>query len=474
MLFHPTRQQISSIAQRASALAIVLLVMQVSLATRAFAASLAAIPRPGSAVAGASIAAPAPGDSIGRHAALAAVIDTGAVARLRANFTPANRRYARVRQALALFEPFWDFGFALLLLASGVSVRFRDLARRAFRRRYGRLLVYAALAGVASFVWHLPLDAFRDYWWEHRFGLSNQTLAAWAIEQLKSLGLGYCFLAGSGLLALALWGIETAGRRWWLWIACGTLPVAIAAVLLQPLVFEPAFNQFKPLGDATLDRGILALGARAGIPAKHVFEVDRSRQTRTVNAYVCGFGPSQRIVIWDTTLERLSHDEILFVMGHEMGHYKLGHLWQGVALVWFASFTLLFVAARLFDSLLARHGSRWGIHSLADEAALPLIALVLGALLTLLQPAANAWSRKIEHEADVYGLEATRFNAAAASTFVKFGEENRSDPDPPLGIKLLLYTHPPLVERVRFALNYRPWQTGRADRYYTGPPPPAN
>ena len=396
-----------------------------------------------------------------------------AVARVRANFTPANRRYARVRQGLALADPFWDLAFALLLLATGASARIRARARRLFRRRYGCVLVYVAVVGLAWFVWRLPLDGFRGFWWEHRFGLSNQTALAWFTEQVKALGLDIACFGVTGILALALWGIETAGRRWWLWLAAGTLPVLIAAVLLQPLVFEPAFNQFKPLGDARLDHDLLALGARAGIPARHVFQVDRSRQTRTVNAYVSGFGPSQRIVLWDTTLERLSHDEILFVMGHEMGHYRLGHLWQGVGLAWLASFGLFFAASRLLDRALARFGRRWGVTSLADEAALPLIAGVLGLLLTLAQPAANAWSRRIEHEADAYGIEATRLNAAAASTFIAFGTENRSDPDPPAPLRILLYTHPPLVERVRFALEYRPWERGGRNRYYAGPPPGA-
>lgn len=411
-----------------------------------------------------------------RPAGAAAVAATGApasdlVARVQAGFTPENRRYARVSQTLALLAPLGQLAFALLLLVTGVSARLRDAAHRWFRRRYGRVLVYVVLAGLVAFACRLPLAAFRDYWWEHRFGLSNQSAPAWFADELKALGMNLALFGGTGLIALALWGVESAGRRWWLWLAGGTLPVAVAAVLLQPLVFEPAFNHFEPLGDAPLDHRILALARRAGIPARHVFQVDRSRQTRTVNAYVSGFGPSQRIVLWDTTLQRLSHDEILFVMGHEMGHYKLRHLWQGIALVWLASFVLLFLAARILDRVLRRWGPRWGVTSLADEAALPLFAAVLGALLLVVQPAANAWSRRIEHEADAFGLEVTRLNEAAARTFVEFGEMNRSDPDPPPLLRFLLYTHPPLLERVRFALGYRPWQRGEPNRFFHGAPP---
>ncbi len=393
------------------------------------------------------------------------------VARVHAAFTPANRRYARVRQGLALFEPLWGLVFVSLLLFTRASARIRDVARRMFRRRYGRVFAYLVVAGLVAFAFHLPLAAFRDYWWEHRFGLSNQSALVWFTDELKALALELAFLGGTGLVALALWGIEAAGRRWWLWLACGVLPVATAAVLLQPLVFEPAFNRFEPLGDAGLDRRILALAARAGIPARHVFQVDRSRQTRTINAYVSGFGPSQRIVLWDTTLRSLSADEILFVMGHEMGHYKLHHLWKGILLAWMLSFGLLFVGARLMSRALRRFGAAWGIGSLGDEAALPLIAGVLGALLVAAAPALNGWSRRVEHEADAFGLEATRLNDAAARAFEKLGEMNRSDPDPPPALRLLLYTHPPLLDRVRFALTYRPWEQGLPGRYFKGAPP---
>jgi len=157
-------------------------------------------------------------------------------------------------------------------------------------------------------------------------------------------------------------------------------------------------------------------------------------------------------------------------MGNEMGHCKLRHLWQGIGLAWLMSFALLFAAARIMERALLRFGPRWGVTSLADEAALPLFAAVLGLLLVVVEPAANAWSRHIEHQADAFGLEVTRLNAAAARTFVKLGSENRSDPDPPAVLRVLLYTHPPLVDRVRFALDYRPWEQGRPNRYFKSPP----
>ena len=435
------------------------------------AADSATPPQAAASVIAATPVAPAALAELDAPVATATLAAPHPVAKIRAAFTPANQRYAHVRQALALIDPCWDIAAALLLLFSGLSARIRDLATRRFRSRYMRVLVFIAVAGLIAGAVRLPVELFRGYWWEHRYGLSNQSLLDWSVEQLKVYALNIAFIGGTGLLALALLGIERAGRRAWVWLALGMLPVAVAGVLLSPLVFEPAFNRFEPLGNAQLDHRILALAARAGIPARHVFQVDRSRQTNTINAYVSGFGPSQRIVLWDTTLKRLSEDEILAVMGHEMGHYVLHHLWRGIALMWLLSFALFFAAARMVDASIARWGMRWAVRDRADVAALPLYALVLTLLLALAQPVIYAESREVEHEADVFGLEATHLNAAAASAFVKLGAENRSDPDPPALIRLLLYTHPPLLDRVRFAQRYHPWTSGQANQYFHGPAP---
>ena len=393
-------------------------------------------------------------------AAHAAAPESAAIARLHAAFTPENRTYARVREAIALIAPLWAIAAAYALVASGWSARLRDVARRAARGRWARVLVYTALAGAIVGLAQLPLAAFGDWWWERRYGLSVQTFPAWLGEQLTGAAIAWLALGASGVLALALRVVERAGRRAWWWLACGALPLIAAAVLLGPWVVEPAFNRFRPLGDAALARRIVALAERSGIPARKVLVADRSRQTRTVNAYVSGLGPSQRIVLWDTTLERLDPDAIVFVTGHEIGHARLGHLPKGVVVAWLGACALLAAALPIVRIAIARRGGRWGVTSAADEAALPLYAAVLGALLLVTQPAACAWSRSIEHEADAYALQLTGLDAAAVRTFVAFAAEDRSDPDPPAWLRALLWTHPALVERVRFAEAWR----GRAER----------
>jgi STE24 endopeptidase len=388
------------------------------------------------------------------------------LAEARAAFTPENRAYQRTRVALAIVSPLAGIALGLLMLFTGLAQAFRDIAHRLGRNRWSRVLVFFALYSVFTSLVLLPLDWYSGWALEHRFNLSNQSLSAWALDQVKALGFQIVAVGVVPLLSLAWRVIETHPKRWWLWLSFGALPVATAAVLLQPLVFDPLFNKFTTLHDASLRADILALAERAHIPARDVFEVDMSTKTKKVNAYVSGFGASQRIVLWDTTLQQMSRDEILFVMGHEMGHYVLHHIWQGLAWVAIGSFAVLWLTAWLARLLLGRFGGRWRIASAGDLAAMPLLFALLAFVNYVGAPIGNAISRGIEHEADVFSLELTHDNDAGARSFLKLASGNRSDPEPAGWVKVLLYDHPALGERIRFALEYRPWAHGQPNRAY--------
>ena len=296
----------------------------------------------------------------------------------------------------------------------------------------------------------------------------TQSQLGWFLDQLKALAFQLAVVGVVPLLALAWWVIEVSPRRWWLWFAAVVLPVLLAIVLLQPLVFDPLFNKFTPLHDEELRQEILVLGARADVPARDVYEVDMSSRTRKVNAYVSGFGASQRIVLWDTTLEAMQDDEILFVMGHEMGHYVLKHIWKGVLLSSLGAFAAFWFVSLLAHGALRLWGPRWGVTSLADLAAMPLLVAVLSFVSYVGAPITNVVSRAIEHESDVYALEITHDNDAGARAFLELARGNKSDPEPAGWVKWFLYTHPPLGERIRFALEYRPWERGEPNRLYRG------
>jgi len=390
------------------------------------------------------------------------------IAEARAAFTPENRAYQRQRVALAIVSPLVGIAVGLLLLFTGVAQWLRDLANARAKGQWARVLVFFTLYSVIMAVVLLPLDWYSGWALEHRFALSNQSLGDWALDQGKALVFQIVAVGVLPLLALAMRVVDAQPRRWWLWLSLGALPVAAASVLLQPLVFDPLFNKFTPLHDASLRDDILALARRADIPARNVYEVDMSTKTKKVNAYMTGFGSSQRIVLWDTTLKQMSRDEILFVMGHEMGHYVLHHIWKGLAWVAAGSFAVLWLTAWFARALLARFGGRWNVHAAGDLAAIPLLFAVLMWVNYLGAPVANAISRGVEHEADVFALEITHDNDAGARSFLKLAEGNRSDPEPAGWVKLLLFTHPPLGDRIRFALDYEPWERGEPNRAYRG------
>jgi len=435
--------------------------------------SLGLCPRPGLASSVAATAAAeratlgdsaaAPAEALGTSAPAA---PRDYMAEARAAFTPENREYQRARVMLHIVSPLLGILVGVLLLFTGLAQRMRDIALAGGRGLWSRVLVFFTLYSLAMFVILFPLTWYESYFLEARFGFMTQSFGAWFADQLKAMAFQVVAVGVVPLLALAWRAIETSPKRWWVWLAAGTLPVVLVSTLLQPLVFDPLFNKFTPLRDEQLRQEILALGARANVPARNVYEVDMSSRTTKVNAYVSGFGTSQRIVLWDTTLEAMKQDEILFVMGHEMGHYVLKHIWKGVLAVSLGSFVAFWLVAKLSQGALRLWGARWGVTELADLAAMPLLVAVLSLVSLLGLPFSNVVSRQMEHESDIYALEITRDNDAGARAFLGLARGNRSDPEPAGWVKWLLYTHPPLGERIRFALDYRPWEKGEPNRLY--------
>lgn len=389
-------------------------------------------------------------------------------AEARAGYTPVNRAYQDTRVVLRLVGPLIGAFLLLLLLFTGLSARFRDIAHALGHRLYVRVLVYFALFMTAVTVLGLPLAWYEEYALEHQYGLSTQSLGGWFGDALKSLVLTVVAFGVFPVVWLGWRVLRARPRGWWWRLGLGTAPLIAFFTILQPLVFDPLFNKFEPLRDEGLRTEILALADRAGVPARHVFQVDMSRRTKKINAYVSGFGGSQRIVLWDTTLESMKHDEILVVMGHEMGHYVLGHVWKSVALMALGAFVAFWIAERLLAWMLAAFGKRWGVDGPGDLAAMPALVLAFSLVSAVAQPGMNALSRAVEHESDVYTLELTRDNDAAARAFLKLAQDNRANPEPARWVEFLFYGHPPLGERIRFALDYKPWERGEPNAFYRG------
>jgi STE24 endopeptidase len=363
----------------------------------------------------------------------------------------------------------WGIGTVLsllipgLLLYSGFSARLRTTAFRLGRRWLPSLMLYALLFTIVAALLGLPLAFYQGYVRQHAYGLSNQSLAKWAEDWLKGVGL-------SGLgLALVLWIpyllLRHSPKRWWLYAGLATLPLATLVLVISPVWIDPVFNDFGPLKDPALERRILRLAQRAGISGSRVYQVNKSVDTKTVNAYVTGVGATKRIVFWDTIIAKLHPDQVAFVAAHEMGHFVLRHVLTLIVLATILSTGSLYIVHRMAGRLIARFAPRFGFDQLADPASLPLLILLASGVSLAVSPMVLAFSRHQEHQADVFALELTRDNRAAGTTFVRLQQENLSVPRPGAWYMLWRASHPSLGERVDFANRYRPWETGERLRY---------
>jgi STE24 endopeptidase len=360
--------------------------------------------------------------------------------------------------------------YAILILAvivaSGLSAKFRDWAAAASQRRVVQALIFIPLLLITNDLLYLPANIYGQHL-ERKFDQSIQSWPSWLWDWTKSeLILLVCAVP----LALLLYAvIRRSPRRWWLYFWLATLPIIVTVMYLEPMVIEPLFYHFDPLAAkhpelvAQLQR-LIARGGLA-IPPDRMFEMKASEKLNSLNAYVSGFGGSKRVVVWDTTLQHLTTPETLFVFGHEMGHYVLNHirnslLWLSVLLL-----GLLFLGSHLIRWMIARWGGRWSIGSTADWASLPLMLLLVAVFSFLSEPIVNSYSRWQEHQADVFGLEITHglvpdSAAVAAHSFQVMGEIGLDEPDPNHFIEFWLYTHPTTADRLLFAETYAPWISG--------------
>lgn len=357
----------------------------------------------------------------------------------------------------------WELALPALILFSGFSARLRDFARRLGWKWYFALCLYFVLLILLNYGLSWPLDYYQGFVRPHAYGMSNQTFQKWFGDSLKELAvvsaLGVLFLWIPYLL------LKKSPRRWWLYAGLAMIPIYFFIQLIRPVVFEPLFNQFTPIENKVLETKILALAERAGIHGSRVYEVNKSVDTKTVNAYVTGFMGTKRIVLWDTTLQKLDERELLFVMGHEMGHYALGHVIKGILFLSGLTLVAFYLIHRVANALLNRAQGRFGFDRLSDMASLPLIVLLMNVFSLLLTPIGFAYSRHLEHEADRFGLEITHYNHSAATGFVRLQEENLSVPRPGLLYTIMRSTHPPIGDRIDFFNSYKPWAKGEPSKY---------
>ena len=354
----------------------------------------------------------------------------------------------------------------VLVLRGRIGPKYRDWAERASSKRFVQVLIFAPLLLLTVAILGLPSDAW-DQSLERSFGLSVQNWGSWIGDWITSQIM--LLIVGTILVWILYGVIRRSPRRWWFYFWLASLPVLLAVFFLQPLVVEPLFFKFTPLQSSQpeLTAAIERVVHHGGmdIPPDRIFEMNASTKMTGLNAYVSGFGSSKRAVIWDTTIRKAATPEVLFVFGHEMGHYVLHHIPKEIAIDAVILLVVCFLGARLAARMISRRGDRWAVRSVDDWASLPALILAFSVLAFLAIPAFNAVSRHFEHEADRYGLEVIHgivpdAGQVAAHYFEKSGEINLADPNPSAFDKFWMFDHPTRPERVHFVATYDPWSGG--------------
>ncbi len=401
-----------------------------------------------------------------------------------------------------LIATLYSWLILLLILNWRLAPKYRDWAEKVSHSRFLQALIFAPLLLVTVLVLEVLPD-IGQHWVSRRYGISIQGWGSWAWDWAKQELI--LIIVGTFLVWMLYAIIRRSPRRWWLYFWLISVPLMIFLVFVQPVVVDPLFHNFVPLAqkDPALTAKLEQLVHHAGqnIPPSRMFWMGAGAKTRALNAYVTGIGTSKRIVVWDTTIRAMDTPQIVFVVGHEMGHYVLNHLWKGMAVGAVGLFVLFYLVFRTIKWMLARWGGasvdpitpelprgrlrapgtvpplqklrmsmNWGIRGLDDWASLPALLLLVSILSFIATPIGSAFSRHIEHQADQYGLEVTHgltpdSSQVAAQSFEILGKVDLSDPAPnPLDV-FLFYSHPPIPARIRFALTYRPWARGRKPEF---------
>jgi STE24 endopeptidase len=377
-----------------------------------------------------------------------------------------------IRTVLHFGNAMWGLMQLLLLLGLGVIARFRKVATDTFKNRwlqgYGFLFLFLLALTLLS----LPVDIY-GHWLSRSYGLSVQSWRGWAWDQAKSFGLTW--VIGGLLVMLLFWIIRRFPTRWWLVFWLALMPLTIGAIYAEPYVIEPLFNKFEPLAQSNpeLVRRLEEVAKRGNmnIPPERMFLMKASEKTTTLNAYVSGFGGSKRVVVWDTSIAKGTPDEILFIFGHESGHYVLHHIVRGVLISFVLTFLALYLGYLFVKWSIGRYGAAWGIASQADWGALAVLLLAFTLMNFVIEPVQSTLTRQQEHAADVYGQEAIHGIVAnpqetARGAFQVLGDTSYDVPNPSQFIEFWTYSHPSIGRRAAFAAHYDPWAAGMEPKYF--------
>jgi STE24 endopeptidase len=349
----------------------------------------------------------------------------------------------------------WSFllsaAIALGFLQLGWSRRLRDWAERRTRNSWVATLLYYAGFVLAATVIAFPFTVYTGFVREHAYGLATQTFGGWLRDQ--AVGLVVSLVLGGAAIATLYAVLRRLPRSWPMWGAVVSIAFLVFGAVIAPVFIAPLFNRYTPLSEPSIREPILRLARANGVAADNVWVVDASRQSTRISANVSGLFGTERITLNDNLLRRASLPEIEAVMGHEIGHYVLHHVYDFIVfltLVVLGGFALLRWG---FDWTIRRWGTRWGIRDAGDPAGMPLLWLILLVYGFVTAPLTSWFNRSHESAADLFALNAARQPDAQAIVLLKLADYRKLEPGPVE--EALFFDHPSGRSRVRMAMQWK-------------------
>src|SRR5579863_1485774 len=352
---------------------------------------------------------------------------------------------------LKLADLIYALGIAAALLWSQASLRIQEWAEQRTHSRNGQVLLYAACYVPVVTLATLPLTVYEGYFREHAYGLSNQDFWHWLGD--FDIDFALVFVAALIFLPLLYAAIRRSREAWWIWGAILAIAFNIVGAVIWPIFIAPLYNHYSPLPDGPLKAQILSLARANDVPAANVYLVDASRQSNRISANVSGFLGTARISLNDNLLKQGTPDEVLSVMGHEMGHYVMGHVTRGILMGGLVVILGFAFANRGYLLALDFFGGQWQVRKVSEVAGWPLLVAVASIFLFLATPLTNTITRTAEYQADIFGLDAVRKPDAFASVMLKLSSYRKLEPG--AWEEAIFYDHPSGRTRIETAMRWK-------------------
>jgi STE24 endopeptidase len=362
------------------------------------------------------------------------------------------KQYKRAKIAFFVGGILFSWISAAFFLLTGASRKVTDASSKSVRNEHAGNSVAVTVFMMLSWIVSFPLAYLRGHRLEQKYEMSNQSFSGWLGDELKSLAIQLVLMVPLSQVMLGV--IRRRPNDWWAVLSAMSIPFTVILVHLAPVLIMPLFNTYQPLRDQRLADRLKTLAERSGVKVADIMEMDMSRQSKAGTAFFTGLGSTKRIVLADTLLNELTHDEIEAVVAHEMAHQINRDIWRLLSFGILTNAATTWFTQRAFNVINAKSTHRTGVRGAGYVEALPLLAIVTSVVGMILMPLQNAHSRYIERKADRYAMELTGNPGALKSGLNRLSELNLADPDPSRLEQILLHGHPSITERGRACDEY--------------------